>query len=400
MSELKKIIDNNMCSGCGLCATVLSTKMRFNSDGYLRPIIESVSKDEETKILKACPSNIYDVPTNDKNIHQKFWGPSIQMLLSYSTNNTIRHKGSSGGTITATLKYLIEENIIDGVVHIGSSKKNPMLNEVSISYSVEEIINKAGSRYSPAAPLESILQMIQPKKRYAFVGKPCDVYAIRKLSEIDPNLKEQFVYMFSFFCAGTPSIEGTNKILESFNIDEKDVTSFQYRGNGWPGYTKAITKDNKEYTMEYNDSWGKILNRYLQPRCKVCLDGIGEFADIAFADGWETDEKGYPIFKEQEGMSITISRTVDGDQLLKRMVEEKHIKVHSVLTDEDINKIQPYQHDRRKYLTARLIPMKIMRKSTVKYSSKYLINLGRGKKLKHYARTFAGTLYRIYRNRI
>lgn len=51
--------------------------------------------------------------------------------------------------------------------------------------------------------------------------------------------------------------------------------------------------------MSYNESWGNILGKYLQKRCKICPDGIGEFADIVCADAWHGDKSGYPNFEEK-----------------------------------------------------------------------------------------------------
>jgi coenzyme F420 hydrogenase subunit beta len=36
--------------------------------------------------------------------------------------------------------------------------------------------------------------------------------------------------------------------------------------------------------MSYADSWGGILSRHVQFRCKICPDGTGGFADVVCAD--------------------------------------------------------------------------------------------------------------------
>ena len=146
-------------------------------------------------------------------------------------------------------------------------------------------------------------------REYLFIGKPCDVAAVRQMQQHDPRLKENIPYIVSFMCAGTPSLQGTEQVLDKLEVERKDVTAFRYRGDGWPGLTKATLKNGDERTMTYNDSWGKVLNRHLQTRCKICPDGIGEFADIVCADGWEGDEKGYPSFEEREGNSLILVRT-------------------------------------------------------------------------------------------
>ena len=53
--------------------------------------------------------------------------------------------------------------------------------------------------------------------------------------------------------------------------------------------------------MGYDASWGGVLTRHVQFRCRICPDGIGDDADIAFADAWHTDTDRNPVFNEAEG---------------------------------------------------------------------------------------------------
>lgn len=399
---ITKVLKSNMCSGCGICAGVVKDKkikMEITSDGYLRPVIYGELTSEENNVLKnICPGNVInyvEVPNKEP-----LWGNIESSLLAYSSDDRIRHKASSGGVLSQLLIYLLEKNEIDEVIHIGGSNENPLLNEIKRSRTKEEVLSNSGSRYSPSAPLATLGEILNEDKRFAIVGKPCDIAALRSFSRIDERVSTKILYMFSFFCAGVPSLKGTYKILEHFNVNKEDVKKFRYRGEGWPGFTEVVTTQGEIYRMKYEESWGKILNKYLQTRCKICIDGIGEFADISCGDGWFGDENGYPIFEEQKGRSLVITRNQKGQRLLERAVKEGYIIVDKKITPEEIERIQPYQSDRRKLLLSRILAMKIFLKKTPKYPIRLLFMNSKKAVFRKKAKSFIGTTVRIIKGRI
>src|SRR5690606_15477419 len=152
--------------------------------------------------------------------------------------------------------------------------------------------------------------------RLAFVGKPCDVAALRALAAEDPRVNLRFPVMLSFFCAGVPAQAGAEAVLAALGTDLAATESFRYRGNGWPGQATAVLADGSRRSMSYHDSWGGILSRHVQHRCKLCADGTGTAADLVCADAWESDARGYPLFEEAEGISLIVARTALGARLL------------------------------------------------------------------------------------
>lgn len=397
--KINDVVNKNLCIGCGICTNFSSSsKMEHNEEGFLTVnnyTHESKIISEETLVKEVCPG----VKTySNENKENYIWGDYKDIYLGYSTNEEIRFRGSSGGTITQTLVYLLEKNIVDYVIHIEEDKENVLGNKVVITNDINQIVSNTGSKYCPASPLNEVLTKLEKGLKYAFVGRPCDIVALRNYEKIDPSIKEKIIYKISFFCAGTPSIEGTLKVLEKFSLNRDKVSEFRYRGNGWPGFTTAVNASGEEFKMPYDDSWGKILNKFLHPRCKVCPDGVGMSADLVFGDGWDCDEKGYPIFAEGSGKSLVVVRNNNGEELLNKLVEDKKIKTES-FHKESLKLIQPYQYERRTTLTSRLTAMNLFNRTIPKYedgikkSSSYQ---SKKKRLK----TFLGTVKRIIKHRI
>lgn len=399
--NINDLIKAEMCTGCGLCVSYHpKAKMIFNKKGFLIPDfsekdLNKFEINQKLFIEEICPGN---KTYSKENIQNDIWGDYQEAKLYYSTDEEIRFKGSSGGTITEILRFLLDEKIVDYVIHIQKDGYDAFHNIPIVTNDIKSILENTGSKYCPTAPLENIKDLINSKYKYAFVGRPCDIVGLENLQKFDEKIKKAIKYKISFFCAGAPSIKGTEKILEKFNLEKNQIKSFRYRGNGWPGETTIIDFNNKVYTMLYNDSWGKILNRYLPSRCKLCPDGVGMSADVVFGDGWDCDEKGYPKFDEKKGKSLGIIRNKAGKELMEEIVAKK--KLYSEKFDEKgLKNIQPYQYSRRISIYYRVLALKIMLKKVIKYEEK-IKKTSRNQSLKLNLKSFLGTLLRIFKGRI
>lgn len=219
------------------------------------------------------------------------------------------------------------------------------------------------------------------------------------LARRDPRVDAKVPYMFAFMCAGVPSYRGTDAVLKAMKVpDQSEIVSFRFRGDGWPGYATAILADGTSYTMDYNTSWGTILNRFLQFRCKICPDGIGEFADITFADGWHCDEKGYPLFEETEGRSLVVTRTTRGAALFAEAEVAGRVASEPVEMD-SIRFMQPFQAKRKGLVLSRLAAMMSVGLLPPHFRGLSLVGNARRLGIKENARSYIGTLRRLVRKR-
>jgi coenzyme F420 hydrogenase subunit beta len=362
MKTISDVIRNNMCIGCGLCTIEDSAAgMVFDNDGFLIPKVQH-NKD----ISSFCPG-ISTTPglEGELGLTHKLWGKIASCSIGHSLTKDVRYRGSSGGVITQLAISLLNEQKITKVVQIGRSKFNPLLNEEKINSEGETVLECTGSKYSPSSVLTAVRHIKNSNDdKFLLIGRPCDVSAMRSYLSKDKELKDKVYLLVSFFCAGTPSVSATKDILYKFDLTESEVKHFAYRGNGWPGKTTVET-DKGRYTMDYDESWGKILNKKLHIRCKVCADGIGESADIVCADGWDCDDKGYPLFTEGDGNSLVLSRTALGDKILKDLKSRQELYLKDIEPDR-INYIQPYQLNRKRNVISRSFAFRILNKKVVK----------------------------------
>lgn len=363
MGEIQNTVRQGLCVGCGLCASEVGegkVVMRLAANGFLRPqVLGELSSEAEQRFLQVCPGRSLQLKPAPGVQVDSAWGPVVTPRTGWSTDPEVRYKGSSGGGISAMLIHLLEQGRIDFAAHIAADPSNPLGNRLQLSRSKAEVLQAAGSRYAPAAPLEGVERLFQGGKRFAFVGKPCDVAAMRAYVHANPQHAPQLVMLISFMCAGVPSIKGTHEVLGALGTSAEQVVRFQYRGEGWPGYATAMTADGSKLQMDYNTSWGQILGKHLQLRCKLCPDGTGEFADVVCADAWYGKD-GYPDFAERDGRSMVLTRTPAGEALVKEAVAAGALQVQP-LDLQDLPAIQPYQLTRKQVVLGRLLGFAVMR---------------------------------------
>jgi coenzyme F420 hydrogenase subunit beta len=352
---IARVLKGELCTGCGLCAGVAdgAVAMTTVAPGYSRPVVQqALTAQTEQAIASACPGNKV-APWQPAPHQHVSWGPWLQTLTGYAVDPEVRYCASSGGAISALLIHALEIGLVDAALHITADPDRPTRNLVTWSRTREEVISAAGSRYAASSPLAEINAALSQDLRVAFVGKPCDVSALRQLATVDPRVNERFPLMLSFFCAGLSSHDGADRIIRDMGFEPDEVKAFRYRGNGWPGMTRAETHDGRVGEMRYEDSWGGQLSKEVQFRCKICPDAVGGVADIACADAWYGGETGYPQFEEQDGRSLIMSRTLIGDKLLREAMQAGKIAA-TVLPINEIDLMQPGQARRKRLVAARL----------------------------------------------
>ncbi len=366
--------------------------MKLSDRGYLRPsIIEPDKVDALTVFNDTCPGRRVEHVDFQTKRHP-IWGALIAVRAGHSTDREVRREGSSGGIVSALAIHLLERGAVAFVAQIAVDHTDPLRNEMQLSRSRADVLRAAGSRYSPSAPLRHLRELLDRNEKFAFIGKPCDVAALRRYALHDERVNELVPYMLSFMCAGIPSMAGTRELLREFGVDATEVKTFRYRGDGWPGNARAVTHDGRSFEMDYNRSWGSILGKHLQFRCKICPDGTGEFADVVCADAWY-GEGGYPDFTERDGRSLAMARNNKGEALIVEAMAAGAIALEGVAVD-DVALMQPYQVQRKRLVLGRSIATRMARGVSPVYRRMGLWRASLGANALEFLRHAWGTLKR------
>lgn len=385
-------ICSEYCIGCGLCQSQLHVNMTEDEKGYIYPVF----LEQNGEFLRqVCPVlNTY----KDRKHDDLIWGSIVKAVGAYSSDADIRKKSSSGGVLTALAIYLLESGKVDGVIQVCADNAKPTQTVCRVSTTKEDILVCCGSRYAISTPWVDVLTQLEKDKTYAAIGKPCDISALRRLREVDADFA-CIKYLLSFFCAGLPSKNANTRLLKEMGCKEEECVSLCYRGNGWPGMATAVDKKGNSYTMEYSKAWGQILGRDVHPFCRLCLDGIGEAADVACGDGWYI-KNNQPDFAEREGRNIVFARNEIGSRLLDEAADAGYIQMSHWEDLEDLKVIQKYQYTRKTTMKAKLWGYRLCGRVVPVYDKRLLNIYAERASLKEKIKMFLGTMKRIVQGKI
>jgi coenzyme F420 hydrogenase subunit beta len=396
ISTLKDVVDWGLCIGCGACHYQCErgavSLVNIESVG-IRPRFEADGCGGCTECLSICPGyhldgNAQIAPQQEKSSTDHEFGPALEIWEGYASDPEIRYKGSSGGVLSALALYCVEREGMNSVSHTGRDEIRPWINKTVNSKSRAEIVAQAGSRYAPASPCDGLRTIEDSDGPCVFIGKPCDAAAVNALRRIHPDLDRKLGLVLTFFCAGTPSTEGTLNLLQSMKIAPQTVTRLNYRGEGWPGAFKVLGENGAvQGSLTYTDSWSKLTG-YRPLRCNLCPDGLGRVADISCGDAWHRFENDADC-----GRSLILVRTERGKEILRRARAAGYIELAPVYA-EAVMLAQASLLQRRRELYGRLLAMKLLFIPTPRFLNFSLLRSWLRLPLQRKAQTLIGTMRR------
>jgi coenzyme F420 hydrogenase subunit beta len=256
-------------------------------------------------------------------IFARDWGRVIEVWEGHASDPVIRHRGSSGGALTALASYCIEQGGMHGVLHTGQDSNDPLRNRTRLSRTRAELVAATGSRYSPASVCDSLDQVERAPSPCAVIGKPGEIAALAKARKLLPSLEAKVGVTLSFFCAETPSSGGTVALLEKMGVPPASVADLRYRGYGWPGHFAPTKHGETEPCgkLTYQESWA-FLQRHRPWSVHLWPDGSGELADISCGDPWYEQPDGV-----NPGSSLVVVRTERGREIVRRAIQAGYLEL-------------------------------------------------------------------------
>jgi len=330
---IESIVKNKLCVGCGACALLCPKKaIKITLDNKAGVYLPEINKNKCIncgKCLEVCPR--YNFSSRKLNLEifgeiprNVLLGNYLNCYAGYAIDPDIRQRASSGGLITALLIFALKKRIINGALVVRMKKDKPLEAESFVARTVKEIISAEGSKYCPVSISQGLKEIIssEKKEKFAIVGRPCDIEAIRKMEEINSDLKKKIILHFGLFCNRTPNFNAIKIFLKKLKIQESDVTKIVYRDEGWPG-NMIISVKEKDVRIPLPRYWNFLGSDFFTPvSCFMCSDHTAELSDISFGDAWLPEFGGDRI-----GTSIIISRSLQGEEILQKAVLEGIIKI-------------------------------------------------------------------------
>jgi coenzyme F420 hydrogenase subunit beta len=363
MLSLEEIVAGGLCIGCGLCQAVAGAgKIRIvlTPEGRERPVaLSALNAATLERINAVCPGTRVEGGALGADgapaMHDTVWGSAQLMAIGYASDPEVRHRAATGGVLTALGQFLLASGRVKFILHVAASRREPLRSERALSFDAASVLDAAGSRYGPAAPLVDFTALLDRGEPFALIAKPCDIAAVRNLARIDSRVDRFLRYALTFVCGGASDLTKSEEAASELGILPEELSLFRYRGNGCPGPTRLETRDGRSFELSYQDMWQDESTWRIQPRCKVCPDAIGESADLAASDVWPG---GGPT-GEDESFNGIIVRTPRGLELYRAALAAGVITAPPRnIGFRDFDGFQPHQVRKKRAVWARMAGMK------------------------------------------
>lgn len=338
-TSIEMVLQNGYCVGCGACAFEERNKvcMKMQKGGfYLPEPFQSFDK----KTSAVCPFS--DDSLNEDQVAQRLFdhqckkhedhlGFYFATYAGFVKAGDYRSKGSSGGMVSWMLDKLMEENLIDKVIHVRQSHpQTGRLFTYCVSVSSKEIQDGAKSKYYPVEISQVLKYVEENEGRYAFVGVPCFVKAVRLISMQNPVIAKRICYAIGLVCGHLKSDRFAKTMGWELGILPDNLVSFDFRfklpdrpanqyGIKATGLIdgKTIEKTSPTKNLFVSD-WGHGF--FKLKACDYCDDVLGETADISFGDAWLPE-----FVKDTGGTNIVVIRNPKLASVINKYMNELSI---------------------------------------------------------------------------
>jgi coenzyme F420 hydrogenase subunit beta len=365
------VVEGGYCIGCGMCAALgTGIEMQFDQFGQWKAE-QSQKTVGAMPVQSVCP--FADGNPNEDELSRDLFpdagrthpavGRYLANFAGHGLQGDYRARGSSGGLLTWMVCQLLEEGHVDAVIHVGESDEeaDPVQNLFGfrISTSAEEARMRAKSRYYPVEMSRVVKHMIEVPGRYAVVGLPCFIKALRLACRQSAVLNSRVSHTIGLVCGHLKSRGFAEMIGWQLGVPPEGLRSIDFRvkrqhapandyavavsGIGASGPVEAVAPT----ASLFGTNWGHGFFKY--KACDYCDDVLAETADVAVGDAWLPE-----YVKDSGGTSVLVVRTEFFRDLLQRGFSSGQIHLENLSADEIADSQDAGLRHRRQGLAYRL----------------------------------------------
>lgn len=315
---------------------IYEEQVNLGEDNDLHPNVEFVSPYLNKSVTESDISDL--LYKNTEGIHyDNNLGYYLSLYAGYVKEGDYRLQASSGGLGTWIFKELFERDLIDGVIHVkrNSDSSSNIMFKYEISRSIQDIREGAKTKYYPVE-LSEVLNLVKENPgRYAIIGIPSFIMAVRLLSNVEPIFKERIHYTVGLICGHQKSSKFCEAIAWQTGIKPNDLTNIDFRKKicnqsagdygveitGLINHQEiTITKPMKEIVV---GDWG--VGYFKQVSSDYTDDVMNETADMTIGDAWLPE-----YTNDWEGNNVAIIRHPLMQKIIEEGIEKNLLKLDTI----------------------------------------------------------------------
>ena len=324
MTTIKQVVDNGNCIGCGACAFALPdlASMTLNAAGHWSAAVEDDSLVDDGAGASICPMS--GVSANETELAAELYpelatddqiGRFGRTIAGHVEVGEFRSAGGSGGLTGWLLNELLTSGKVDAVIHVQPTEKcntDDVLFEYTIATTVSGLRSGAKSRYYPIEMSKVLTAMASSDLRYAVVGLPCFIKAVRVLEKEGKIPQGRVAHTIGLVCGHLKSKYFGEYLAWQKDVRPSALTYIDFRRKlldrkassyGFAARRLGSEVDEVHPMSSVNGrDWGEGMMK--NPACEFCDDVLAECADIAVGDAWLPDYVDDPL-----GTNVAVLRS-------------------------------------------------------------------------------------------
>ena len=363
---ISTIVEKDLCVGCGLCAAMCpeyKLAMQFNNFGEYNPVQNKECVKECGLCLKVCP--FADGNDNEDTLgkilygsipgicHRSETGYYLDSYVGYAPET--RCNGASGGMATWLLSTMVKQGIVDHVIAVVPNEDPDRLFRFAILSDPASVTASAGSVYYPVE-LSGVLKEIRSRPgKYAVIGLPCYIKAVRLAAQRNRELKERIVFTFGLVCGQMKSKFYTDYLSVISGV-VPPLKKVHYRGKSSKKpssffYYSCENKNGDTGKVFYNEGVSRVWsNRWFTlSACNYCDDVYAECADVVFMDAWLPE-----YIPDYKGVNLLLLRSAAVKEIFDEGIKSGKICIDHIPVQELIESQEGIIHDKKDHLAYQL----------------------------------------------
>ena len=302
------VIKGGYCIGCGVCAVGPGASMEINLDANGRfEASPNMRTGVETNSEKVCPFS--DAAVDENVIAAEHYeancaydnrvGYHMAGFAGYVVEEPFRQIGSSGGMGKWIAYELLRLKLVDAVVHVEQrlpDDDSRLLYRYEIVTSLERLLQGSKSVYYPVE-MSKVLERIRAVEgRYAIVGVPCFIKAVRLLCRHDDIYRERIAFCIGLICGHLKGTHYADMLGWQLGARPGELESIDFRAKlpGARANEKGVVvawRENGVMNLKstvvqnlFGTNYGYGFFKY--KACDYCDDVFAETADVVVGDAW------------------------------------------------------------------------------------------------------------------